>query len=810
MLWEGVGAMSDLRTAFRSLASHPGLSVLVVVTLALGIGANTAIFSAVNSLILHDPPFANPDRLVRITTVRGDEGGGPLAVPELDDIRALPVVADAALYTDQGMYNASGFGTPEELQATITTHDLFRVLGVEPLVGSTFPASFDRSRNFGLVISHGLWTRKYGRDPSILGRTMTLDGAPGYTIFGVMPASFAFPSHSDLYRSSGIAADPKYYERRDARDRFVLARLRPNVTVTQAQSAIDELARRLEQEFPATNTGVGFRVTALSDVYTANLRPYLVLLFAAVTLVLVVACANVANLLLSRAIARDREIAIRAALGAGRTRLLRQLLAESLLLSLIGAGLGGVLAMGGIRLLRSMMPVQLPPWMQIVIDGRVGVFLALVAIATGLLAGIVPAWRSTSAQLSSVLKEGARGSSDGVQQHRLRNALVIVEVAFALVLLVGASLLLQSVWRLHRVDLGLTTDRALTFRVELGWAAYGTLEKTRAFHEQVLERLRALSGVQAVTFDHNLPMSGKPRDPLAVRTPGQSRDEEAQNPYVHLHQVGPDYFTTMGIGVLRGRSFDTRDRADSVPAVVVSTRLAERLWPGRDPIGQRLQLQNTATFDQWLAVVGVVTPTLHHELDGAPGFDIYRPFTQSSTAGPYYVIRTAGDPMTIARPATGIVGQVDANQSFLDVHTYDQRIANRIWQQRVAGTLFGSFAVLALVLATVGLYGVLSYVVSQQTREIGVRVALGAAPRNVMGWVLARGLALAVIGALVGLALAFPLAQVVSGMLYGVSPHDPLTFTVAPLLLIAVAALASYVPVRRALRVDPIVALRAG
>jgi putative ABC transport system permease protein len=340
-----------------------------------------------------------------------------------------------------------------------------------------------------------------------------------------------------------------------------LIRLRAGVTASQAQSALDDLARRLERDFPASNAGVRFRVTTLSDMYTAHVRSYLVLLFAAVMLVLVVACANVANLLLSRAIARDREIAVRAALGAGRGRLLRQLLTESLVLSVIGAALGGVLALVGVTVMSNLIPVQLPPWMEITLDGRVGVFVTLAGAITGLLAGLVPAWRSSSTELANALKEGSRGSSDGVQHHRLRNALVVAEVAFALVLLVGASLLLQSVWRLQRVDLGFASERVLTFRVELGWAAYGTLEKTMAFHERVLERIRALPGVKAATFDSNLPLSGKPRDPAAIRTAGQSRDDETLNPYVHAHYVGPDYFDTMGIRVVRGRAFDTRDHA---------------------------------------------------------------------------------------------------------------------------------------------------------------------------------------------------------------------------------------------------------
>jgi len=800
--------MADLRLALRALSARPAFTLLIVVTLALGIGANAAIFSVVQGLLLREPPFWDPHELVRITSVRGDEDGGAISEPELEDLRALTVIAEAAMFTDQGMYNASGFGTPEELQATITTHNLFRVLGVAPLVGSTFPASFDRTRNFGLVISHGLWTRKFGRDPNIVGRTMTLDGAPGYTIYGVMPPDFNFPSHSDLFRSSGISADPASYLRRDIRGRWVVARLRGGTTIDQARSAIDALAVRLEREFPASNAGLRFRVTPIGEMYSAAVRPYVWLTFAAVVLVLIVACANVTNLLLSRALARDREIAVRTALGAGRWRIARQLLTESLVLSILGAALGAVLATWGVSVVTAMVPVQLPAWMQIRVDATVAAFLAVVGVVTGIAAGLVPAIRSGAHDLHTSLKEGSRGSSDG-QHGRLRNALVVAEVALALVLLVGASLLLQSVWRLHSVDLGFRTDNALTFRVELGWRAYGTLEKTTEFHRKVIERLRQLPGVQALTFDNNLPISGKPRDPFAIRAVGQSADEEARNPYVHGHLVGPDYFRVMDIEIVRGRAFDDRDRADSTPVVVVSRRLADRLWPGRDAVGQRLQTQDTPRPNVWQTVVGVAEPVLHHELDGEPGFDMYRPYTQVTTAGPYYVIRTAGDPMSIAVPATAIVGQTDPNQSFLDVQTYEHRIANRIWQRRLAGALFGGFASLAVLLATVGLYGVLSYAVVQQTREIGVRVALGATSREILGLVLRRGLTLAGAGALLGLTLAFSFARLLAGMLFEVSPVDPITFTIVPIALIGVAALACYVPARRATRVDPIVALRA-
>jgi len=493
--------MTDIRLAWRGLMARPGCSLLVILTLGLGVGANAAIFSAVDGLLLRQPPFKRPEQLVRITTIRGEEDG-TVAIPEFDDVRALPVVDGAALYTDQGMYNASGIGTPEELQATITTHDLFQVLGVQPLVGSTFPAAFDRARGFGLVISHGLWMRKFGGDPNVVGRTMTLDGAPGYTIYGVMPREFNFPSHSDLFRSNGISAEPASYLRRDLRDRVIVARLKSGVTIEQARGVLDGLGDRLEREFPATNAGLRFRVTPIREMYSGTVRPYVLLLFGAVAMVLLIACANVANLLLSRAIARDREVAIRLALGAPGSRVVRQILVESLVLSALAVLAGGAIAMWGVGAMTRLVPVQLPRWMQIDVDWRAWLFLALVGIVTGVAAALAPALRSTSTNVHDALKEGSGGSSDGVRHGHLRNVLVVPEVALSLVLLIDASLLLQSVWRLQRVDLGFRTANTLTFRVELGWRAYQTLERMTTFHRRVLQRIYELPSVEAVSFDN--------------------------------------------------------------------------------------------------------------------------------------------------------------------------------------------------------------------------------------------------------------------------------------------------------------------
>jgi putative ABC transport system permease protein len=462
----------DLRYALRALAARPGFTLIIVLTLGLGIGANAAIFSVVDALLLRPFPFRDPDRLVRIVSTRGSEEG-PLSVPEHDDLLALDqVFADVALYTDQGLYNASGFGAPEELPATITTHNLFRVLGVAPIVGAPFDGGADRSRRFELVISHGLWTRRFGQDPNIVGRTMTLDGAPGYTIHGVLPPGINFPSNADLFRSSGISADPKFYERRDVRQRLALARLRDGVTVDQAQAEVNRLAARLAHEFPASNAGIGFRVTPIRDLYVGHVRAYLWLLFAAVALVLVIACANVASLLLSRGLARDRELALRLALGAGRARLFRLALAESGLLALLGGVVGFGVAFGGIRLVTALVPAQLPPWMRIQIDEMTLAFLAGAALVTGLAAGLVPAMAFGDVRLSDALREGGRGSAGGRRHQRTRSVLVVAEVALAMVLLAGASLMLQSVRGLMRVDPGFDPANLLTFRVELGWRAY--------------------------------------------------------------------------------------------------------------------------------------------------------------------------------------------------------------------------------------------------------------------------------------------------------------------------------------------------
>jgi putative ABC transport system permease protein len=798
---------SELLQLLRALTARPTFTAVVVLTLGLGLGANAAIFSAVQALLLRPFPFPDADRLVRISTVRGGEEGG-LAVPEQDDLSTLTdVVEEIALYTDQGMYNASGFGEPEELQATITTHNLFRVLGIMPAIGTVFPAGADRSRRFELVISHGLWVRRFGRDPNIVGRTMTLDGAPGYTIHGVLPPEVNFPTNSDLFRSAGISADPSTYRRRDLRGRMGLARLKSGVTIPQARGRIEALGDRLAREFPETNRGLQFHVTPLRDLYVGNVRPYLLLLFAAVGLVLVVACANVVNLLLSRLLARDREMAVRTALGASRGRIIFQLVLEGLSMAILGglAGLG--LAWLGIELITSMVRATLPSWMAIGLDRGTVIFLIVASVATGLLSGALSAVKWDDRRLNSALTDSSRWSSGSVRQRRLRNALVIGEVALAVVLLIGASLMVKSFGRLQRVDPGFDPRDLLTFRVELGWRAYDSHAKIIAFNDQMLEQLRALPGVRAVALDSNLPLSGKARETYEVVARGQSADQRQQNPYVHVHMVSADYFGVMGIPIAHGRGFLDTDTSTNRRVAVVSERLAFRLWPGGDPVGQSLTIR-WSTDDPPFTVVGVARNIRHQQLAGVDS-DLYIPFRQIGAGGSWFIVRTGGvDPTSLSQAGPRLVTALDPNQSSFDVKTMEDRIASGIWQQQTAGALFALFATLALALASIGLYGLLSYLVSQRWREIGVRIALGASPGEVQRMVIGRGILLAVIGTGIGLALAGVAVHALAPVLYEVAPFDPSTFAIVPLVLLVLTGLSCYFPARRATRLDPLIALR--
>lgn len=801
---------SDHRLTLRSFRRKPSFAAIAIVTLALGIGPNTAIFSAVYALLFRPLPFPDADRLVRLESLRGGEPGS-LSYREVQDMRELGrVFEDVAKYTDQGQYNASGDGRPEELVSTITTQNLFSVLGVPLLLGTPWSATLDHTRDFKVVISHGLWQRRFGGARNILGRSMTLDGAPGYTIVGVLPKGFAFPVRADLYRSNGIASSPGAYENRATRGGWGIARMRTGVTLEQARAALAQLASRLEREYPASNTGVTYRVSPLRDMYVGRARPYLLLVFGAVSLVLVIACSNVANLLLSRAIGRERELSVRIALGATRWTVVRLLLMESVTLGVLAGLLGIAVAFAGTRVLVALIRADLPGWLAIDVSGGALLFTWVVSVIAGLLAGVIPALKVGRGDIASVVKQGGRGASAGVSQRQLRSALVVGQVALAVMLLVGAGLMLRSFRALVQRSPGFDPDSLLTFRVELGWRAYPAPASVR-FDRELLARLGQLPGVSVAAMTSNLPLDGRPKSEDVVLLDGQSVEQQRENPYMNIRVASPTLFQALRIPLIRGRLLDATDRDSVTPVAVVSAATATRLWPNDDPIGKRMLL---ATSDSsrlpWRTVVGVVGDVRHEALSAPPSLDVYVPFEQWPTGSSYVLLRMrADDPRTYTRRAPELVLALDPNQSYFDVRTMRDRVANRVWIERLAGVLFGAFAMLSAVLAAIGVFAVLAYSVAQRTRELGVRQALGASPRDLFRQVVGDGMRLALAGGAMGIVGGVALAHPLRHLLYGVSAFDLPTLLAVPTILLVVALAGCWLPARRAMRVAPVEALRA-
>jgi putative ABC transport system permease protein len=801
----------DLRYGARMFIKKPGFTFVVALTLALGIGANTAIFSFVNALLLRPLPYRDADRLVRVASSRGDEEGR-LSMLELKDLREQTSLFESvAPYTPGAQYNYSGDGPPEELAAALVSRDLFDTLGVPFSHGGPWPKSYDLERSFGVILTYDLWKRRFGGDPNVLGRKITLDAAPYYVVYGVAPRGFNFPGNVQLFRSIAIDEDFPNYKVRDARNVYAVARLKPGVSYERARSELNTFSRRMAETYPNINAGLSFTITPLRDFYVGDVRPYLWLLLAAVGFVLLIACTNVVNLLLARSLAREREIAIRMALGAGRSRLVRQLLTESMLLAGLSGLVGLATGWGWVKLLRPLVRAELPAWIVIDVDRRVLAFTLAVSVLTGLIAGLAPALQASKPDLNDLLKEGAKGSQGGARQ-QLRKALIVAEIALALVLLIGAGLMVQSFLRLRQTELGFRPDSLLTFRVALPWRKYTDAlgpERRRQFFHQLLERLAGLPGVESAATTSNLPLSSERQEgKLTFFVEGQSVEEQQRNPYLNDIHVSPNYFQTIGVRLIKGRLLNDFDKADTERAGVISQRLAERAWPGQDPIGKRLKSGGVVSQSKWTTIVGVVGDVKHEEIAGDGGLDLYVSYRQAEDETMYLLLRAKVAPMTLAGAATRAVWAGDPEQSTFDFATMEERVADTIWQRRLSGALFLVFAALALLLASVGVYGVMSYVVSQRTREIGVRMAMGARPRDVLKLVIGQGAKLTAIGLGAGLLVAFAGSRIINNMLYQVSATDPLTYLVMPLLLAAVALVACYIPARRATKVDPITALR--
>jgi predicted permease len=794
----------DMRYGARMLLKQPGIVIVAVVTLALGIGANSMIFSFFNGVLLRPLPYRQPEQLVLLDEIALKRGGLSLGVswPNYLDWRA-----QNQIFTDVGGYQnitftLTGVGDAEELPGTMASDGLFEMLGVAPLLGRTFtPKENQPAHHRVVILSYSLWQRRFGGDPKIVGRTITLVNR-AWTVVGVMPPDFKFPSSTDFWIP--LAHDPNWWPR-SMHGMGAIARLKPGFTLAQAQSEMSMIARRLEEQYPVSNEGLDVSVINLRDHLVIDYRQGLWILLGVVGFVLLIACANVANLLLARATARYREMAIRAALGAGRWRIVRQMLCEGLLLGVLGGMAGIVIAWWGLDLLLAAIPIELPFWMKFNVDGRVLSFTLAVSLITSLIFGAAPALQAARIDLNEALKEGGRGGVSG-SRHRLRHLLVVAEVALALILLVGAGLMMRSFLRLQQVNLGFNPENVVTLRVTVPGIAYRG--SSAPFFHQLVERVNALPAVEVAGAIVDLPLAGDYWQSI-LTIEGRPELALGPPPSVQNHIITPHYFRALGTPLIAGRDFTDADARDAPKVVIVDERLAREYWPNENPLGKRIRLGPPADNGPWLTIIGVVGVVQHKSLDEVtPGKLIYLPVLQSPVGYMSLVVRSPAPPESMIAAVKALVQEMDANLPITHVSTMREIVAESIWQPRLYAILLVLFALVALLLAAVGIYGVISYAVTARTNEIGIRMALGAERRHVLKLVVGQGMVLVLGGVGFGLAGALLLTRLMKSLLFGVSVTDSLTFAGVSLLLFSVALLACYLPARKASRVDPLVALR--
>jgi predicted permease len=796
--------LKDLRYGARLLAKNPGVTLIAIVTLALGIGANTAIFSVVNAFLLRPLPYGDPDRLVMVDSQHRGQSSGVSFADYQDWLRQNKVFDDLAFFNLRWHANLDFGNETETLNLTFGTANLFSTLQVAPLLGHG-PTEGNADT---VLLSHGLWQRRFGSDPGIVGRQLRVDGK-SLTVIGVMPPGFRFPFQSDLWWLNDRYFD---HESRGLRIDQTIGRLKSGVSTEQAQAEMREIAARLAQTYPNTNAEVTASVISLRDFWFGKLRRSFWLLLGACGFVLLIACANVANLLMTQATVRERELAVRAALGASHGRLIRQSISEAVLFVSIGGVSGLVISALSLRMLVALLPQELLPFfVKIELDGRALIFTLVIAVVTALLVGLIPALRTGSIDLDQSLREGGK-SSTGAGLQRIRGLLVVAEIALAVVLLAGAGLMLRSFMHLQSTSPGFNAEGVLHLEIN---PAYQRQEDYRVEfmsrrYRQLLQTVAQVPGVIAVAANSDLPFVGqKPwyRGEFSIQ--GQSPDEQKQNPLVNYQAVSPDYFSVMQIPVLRGRVFNDNDtvRPNGYQDVaIISHHLAERMWPNSDPLGKRINCNDDGT--RCAEIIGIVGDVKHNSLVDDVGYDFYYACYQSYAKQTHFVARTQGDPMMRAKEIQRAIWQVAPDTGVFNVMPVTSLSANTVWQSRVWGLLFAIFSGIALVMAAAGIYGTMAYFVTQRTREIGVRIALGAEWHDVLKLILKSGMTLVVVGLVIGLAGALVLTRLMSTLLFEVSPSDPLTFVVVVLCVILAALLACYIPARRATRVDPLIALR--
>jgi len=811
--------LQDIRYGFRMLWKSPGFTFVALLTLALGIGANTAIFSVVNATLLRPLPYEDPGRIVLVwgTNPRGYgwRGKTGFSAPNFQDYKAQNKVFEKmGAFIGSSGFTLTGTDAAEHVKSGNVTSDFFKVLKVQPILGrSLIPEDEQVGRDHVVVLSHRLWQRRFGADQNIVGQTIELDAKP-YTVVGVLPPGFEFSipdffAQKDLWVPAILPDDQRSHNYIN-----VLARLKPGITLRMAQADLDAITARLTTEYSHDMSGFGTRLVPLHEQIVGDIRPVLLILFGAVGFVLLISCANVANLQLARASTRQKEIAVRAAMGASRIRLARQLLTESMLLAVTGGALGVLIGSWGIKLLTVLQPASLLPVANITIDFTVLGYSLVLSVITGILFGFAPALQSKPNRLSETLKEGGRTSAAGNSGRRIRGLLTISEIALSLVLLIGAGLLIRSFVGLLMVDPGFETKNILTVPMNLPEYAYPETTKQAEFYRELMERIRALPGVTAVGATSDLPPTKSTHSSsfsIEGHPPMEPSNEASS---VQNHMATPDYFRAMGIPLVAGRAFSEADNSSAPAVAMINQMFARRFFPNENPIGQRLRFDSKKTPNPWITIVGVVGDVRGFGLEKQPSSEIYLAYQQPTVWGfnplSYLnlVVRTAGDPNIAAASVLGAIHESDKNLPLPRAQTMETILAASIAARRFNMVLLGLFAGIATILSAVGIYGMLSYSVAQRTREIGIRMALGARRVDVMKLVLRNGMILALSGVVIGLGGAFALTRLMTTLLFGVTPTDAVTYTIVSVSLLAVALLACLVPARRATKVDPLVALR--
>ncbi|MGH9929524.1 MAG: ABC transporter permease [Pyrinomonadaceae bacterium] len=810
----------DTIYGLRVMRQSPGFITIAILALALGVGANTAIFSVVNAILLHPINYENPDRLMMVWEKSAKRGFGefPTSLPNFTDLRTNnKSFEDLGAFADSN-FNLTGGDQPERVIGIRTSASLLTLIGSRPLIGRLFLAGEDQPQaSRVLILSHHLWQRSFGANQNLVGKTVALNGE-SYTVIGVMPPDFKFPPsfsatvassqyampHADLWVPLSSDAVPIA---REVRYLFMIGRLKAGVTPEAAQAELNVIASGLQKEYPGTNADMEVDIIPLRQQVTGDIRLALIVLFGAVGCVLLIACANVANLLLAKASGRQKEVAIRMAMGANRLRIIRQLLTESLFLSLSGGLLGSLLAVLVLRQLVIFSPANVSLPDNIGIDYQVFAFTLMLSLLTSLIFGLAPALQASKSDLNETLKEGGRGSSGGSKQNRLRGLLVITEVALALILLIGSGLMIKSFMRLQNINPGFSPENLITLEIQLPQNKYAEKERQTAFQRQLVQHISDIPNVKSAATVDNLPFSGNESN-VGLAIEGQPPLSATQRPRAFLRNASENYFQAMNIPLRQGRTFVDNDNANAPGVAIINETAARRFWPNEDPIGKRLKRGAADSKNPWLMVVGIVGPVSHTALEVASQPELYLPFQQNPEANLTLVAKTNSDPRSYTNAVRREVAALDKDLPVSNLRFMDDIIAKSVAQPRVYALLLGIFAGLALILAAIGIYGVMAYSVTLRTREVGIRMALGAQPGDVLKLIIKQGMALALAGLITGLVISFALTRVLASQLYGVSSTDPSTFAAISLLLMLVALIACFIPALRATKVDPLIAVR--